>query len=200
LHPGARRAIFLPSKRSSPVTNSGAPIGRPLPSDRRSSAKSSSPLSRIKFAKHVTRSSTGRTVTNLSLTPARWARTLDHLQFTINGDGGKTRIGTGCVNTIYMGYFVCQVVTEHFFPNVPIDQIPPIDPPPGIRDGQSAHAAVQFHLGSEASQEAAEPTFFPGAVCLARLSFVLCRSLLNRAVNCSYDCQHHKLNRYHPMP
>jgi hypothetical protein len=53
---------------------------------------------------------------------------------TIAVDGGKTRIGTACVNTIYQGYFVCQVVTEHFFPNIPADQIPPIQPPPGISD------------------------------------------------------------------
>jgi len=56
--------------------------------------------------------------------------------FTINGDGGKTRIGTGFVSTIYMGYFVCQVATEHFYPGVPVDQIPPIDPPHGSSDSK----------------------------------------------------------------
>jgi hypothetical protein len=56
--------------------------------------------------------------------------------FTINVNGGKTRIGTGLVTTIYMGYFVCQVVTEHFFPNVLVDQISPIDPPLGSSDAK----------------------------------------------------------------
>ena len=61
----------------------------------------------------------------------------DHTtDFTINGDGGKTRIGTGFVSTIYMGYFVCQVATEHFYPGVPVDQIPPIDPPHGSSDSK----------------------------------------------------------------
>ena len=61
--------------------------------------------------------------------PARtrvWIGALDgfHLgshgtDFTIEAtttDGGKVRIGTGCANTIYMGYFVTQVVTEHIYP------------------------------------------------------------------------------------
>ncbi len=38
LRPGARRAIGLPSNRSSPATNSGAPSGRPVPSERRSAS------------------------------------------------------------------------------------------------------------------------------------------------------------------
>jgi hypothetical protein len=78
--------------------------------------------------------------------PARtrvWVGALDEFHigghttdFTIKVDGGKTRVGTGCVNTIYMGYFVCQVVTEHFFPDIQTDQIPPINPPPGISDSR----------------------------------------------------------------
>jgi hypothetical protein len=76
--------------------------------------------------------------------PARtrvWVGALDgfHIgghgtDFTTCTNGGKTRIGTGCANTIYMGYFVTQVVTEHFYPNVPADLIPPIQPPAGISD------------------------------------------------------------------
>ena len=83
--------------------------------------------------------------------PARtrvWVGALDEFHigghttgFTINGNGGKTRIGTGAVNTIYMGYFVCQVVTEHFFPNIQTDQIPPIGPTPGISDSR----LIQIH-------------------------------------------------------
>jgi hypothetical protein len=74
--PGARRAMGRPSKRSSPVTNSAAPMGRPVPSARRSARNASSRSSRSRSAKQDTRSSTGRTVTNRSSTPARWARTL----------------------------------------------------------------------------------------------------------------------------
>jgi len=83
--------------------------------------------------------------------PARtrvWVGALDEFHigghttgFTINGNGGKTRIGTGAVNTIYMGYFVCQVVTEHFFPDIQTDQIPPINPAPGISDSR----LIQIH-------------------------------------------------------
>jgi hypothetical protein len=77
--------------------------------------------------------------------PARtrvWVGALDgfhiggHItDFTINGDG-MTRIGTGFVSTIYMGYFVCQVITEHFYPDVLVDQIPPLDPPSGSSDSK----------------------------------------------------------------
>jgi hypothetical protein len=83
--------------------------------------------------------------------PARtrvWVGALDEFHvgghttdFTIMVNGGKTRVGTGCVNTIYMGYFVCQVVTKHFLPEVQADQIPPIDPPPGISNSR----LIQIH-------------------------------------------------------
>jgi len=78
--PRARRAIRRPSTRSSPVTNCAVPTGRPVLSARRRAAKASSRSSRSKSAKRDTRSSTGRTVTNPSSFPARWARTLDHAQ------------------------------------------------------------------------------------------------------------------------
>jgi hypothetical protein len=81
--------------------------------------------------------------------PARtrvWVGALDefHLgshgtDFTIKAikvGGGEERIGTGCANTIYMGYFVTQVVTEHIYPQYPADQIPPIQPPAGISDSR----------------------------------------------------------------
>ena len=84
-------------------------------------------------------------------TPARtrvWIGALDEFHigghttdFTINANGGKARIGTGCVNTIYMGHFVCQVVTEHFFPEISAEQIPPIEPPPGVSDSK----LIQIH-------------------------------------------------------
>jgi hypothetical protein len=38
LRPSARRAIGRPSSRSSPATNSGAPRGRPVPSDLRNAS------------------------------------------------------------------------------------------------------------------------------------------------------------------
>ena len=78
--PGARRAIRRRSTRSSPVTNSAVPTGRPVLSARRRAAKASSRFSRSKSGKQDTRSSTGRTITNPSSFPARWARTLDHAQ------------------------------------------------------------------------------------------------------------------------
>ena len=56
--------------------------------------------------------------------------------FTILANGEKTRIGTGCANTIYTGYFVVQVVTEHIsdlrliqiYPNAPKKVEWPTDP------------------------------------------------------------------------
>ena len=83
--------------------------------------------------------------------PARtrvWVGALDgfHIgghatDFTINGDGEKTRLGTGLVSTIYRGYFVCQVLTEHLYPRVPVDQISPIASPPGSSDSK----LIQIH-------------------------------------------------------
>jgi hypothetical protein len=78
--------------------------------------------------------------------PARtrvWIGALDgfHLgshgtDFTIKTDGGKVRIGTGCANTIYMGYFVTQVVTEHIYAEYQALGIPEIQPPAGISDSR----------------------------------------------------------------
>jgi len=83
--------------------------------------------------------------------PARtrvWVGALDgfHLgghgtDVTICADGGRTRIGTGCAHTIYMGYFVTQLVTEHFYPHIPIDQVSPIQPPVGVSDSR----IIQIH-------------------------------------------------------
>jgi hypothetical protein len=53
---------------------------------------------------------------------------------TIVIDGGKTRIGTGSVCTIYAGHFVVQTVTEHLNPPYVSDQSSFITPPPGIYD------------------------------------------------------------------
>jgi hypothetical protein len=92
LGPGDRRAIGRPSKRSSPVTNSAVPSGRPLPSDRRSAAKSSARSCKSRSAKHDVRSSTGRTITRLSSTPARWARALDQGQSSAR-DTRRARTG-----------------------------------------------------------------------------------------------------------
>lgn len=78
--------------------------------------------------------------------PARtrvWIGALDefHLgshgtDFTILANGGMTRIGTGSVNTIYAGYFVVQVVTEHIYPQYQALDIPEIQPPLGISDSR----------------------------------------------------------------
>jgi hypothetical protein len=78
--------------------------------------------------------------------PARtrvWIGALDefHLgshgtDFTILANGGKTRIGTGCANTIYTGHFVVQVVTEHIYPEYLALDIPEIQPPSGICDSR----------------------------------------------------------------
>lgn len=78
--------------------------------------------------------------------PARtrvWIGALDefHLgshgtDFTILANGGNTRIGTGCANTIYTGHFVVQVVTEHIYPEYLALDIPKIQPPPGICDSR----------------------------------------------------------------
>jgi hypothetical protein len=67
--------------------------------------------------------------------PARtrvWFGALDefHLgghgtDFTIEGinpDGTKLRLGTGCYNTVYMGYLVAQTVTEHIYPQYGIER------------------------------------------------------------------------------
>jgi hypothetical protein len=80
--------------------------------------------------------------------PARtrvWIGALDgfHLgshgtDFTITAtlDGEKVRIGTGCANTIYMGHFVTQVVTEHIYPKYEALGIREIQPPVGISDSR----------------------------------------------------------------
>lgn len=86
--------------------------------------------------------------------PARtrvWFGALDefHLgghgtDFTIEGvntDGSKTRVGTGCYSTIYMGYLVAQVFTEHIDPAYEAIGFKPIDPPPSISDVR----LVQIH-------------------------------------------------------
>jgi hypothetical protein len=79
--------------------------------------------------------------------PARtrvWFGALDefHLgghgtDFTIEGinpDGTKLRVGTGCYNTVYMGYLVAQTVTEHIYPQYAEIGVNPIQPPPSISD------------------------------------------------------------------
>jgi len=81
--------------------------------------------------------------------PARtrvWFGALDgfHLgghgtDFTIEAvhfDGSKVRIGTGCYNTIYMGYLVTQVVTEHIYPQYEFLGIAEVQPPPSISDAR----------------------------------------------------------------
>src|ERR1019366_4920319 len=81
--------------------------------------------------------------------PARtrvWFGALDgfHLgshgtDFTIEAvqtDGSKVRIGTGCANTIYMGYLIAQVVTEHLYPQYEALGIAEVQPPPGISDSR----------------------------------------------------------------
>jgi len=45
-------------------------------------------------------------------------------------DGRKIRIGTGSVNTIYVGHVVVQTVTEHLHPPYVSDQKVLITPPP----------------------------------------------------------------------
>jgi hypothetical protein len=59
--------------------------------------------------------------------------------FTIEGigmDGKRVRIGTGCYNTICMGYLVTQVVTEHLFPQYEALGIAEVEPPPSISDAR----------------------------------------------------------------
>jgi hypothetical protein len=54
--------------------------------------------------------------------------------FTIMADGGKTRIGTGSVCTVYVGHFVVQTVTEHLHPPYVSDDPSFITPSPSICD------------------------------------------------------------------
>jgi hypothetical protein len=54
--------------------------------------------------------------------------------YTIMIDGGKTRIGTGSVSTIYAGNFVFQTATEHLTPPYVCEQQALITPPPGPAD------------------------------------------------------------------
>jgi hypothetical protein len=81
--------------------------------------------------------------------PARtrvWFGALDgfHLgghgtDFTIDAvqpNGSKVRIGTGCYNTIYMGYLVTQVVTEHIYPPYQNRDIAEVQPPSTIADAR----------------------------------------------------------------
>ena len=56
--------------------------------------------------------------------------------FTIMTNQGKTRIGTGTVNTIAAGQFVVQVVTEHVYPEYAHLPSPLIQPAPGISDSR----------------------------------------------------------------
>ena len=81
--------------------------------------------------------------------PARtrvWVGALDEFPigghtsgFTIKKD--QARVGIGVVDTIYMGYFVCKVVTEHFLPDVQSEQISAMSPTPGISDSR----LIQIH-------------------------------------------------------
>jgi hypothetical protein len=64
--------------------------------------------------------------------------------FTIEAvtpEGNRVRIGTGCYNTIYMGYLVTQVVTEHLYPQYEGLGIAEVQPPPSICDER----LVQIH-------------------------------------------------------
>ncbi len=54
--------------------------------------------------------------------------------FTIVGGDGKTRVGTGIVNTIVAGHFVVQVITERIVPEYAHLDIPAIQPRPGNWD------------------------------------------------------------------
>jgi hypothetical protein len=54
--------------------------------------------------------------------------------FTIVANGGKTRLGTGSVNTIYAGHFVVQTVTEHLHSPYVSNQASFITPPATICD------------------------------------------------------------------
>jgi hypothetical protein len=54
--------------------------------------------------------------------------------YTIMIDGGKTRIGTGSVSTIYAGNFVFQTATEHLTPPYVCEQQALITPAPGPAD------------------------------------------------------------------
>jgi len=59
--------------------------------------------------------------------------------FTIDAvqiDGSKARVGTGCYNTIYMGYLVTQVVTEHIYPQYASKGISEVQPPPSFSDAR----------------------------------------------------------------
>jgi len=99
--------------------------------------------------------------------PARtrvWFGALDefHLgghgtDFTIEGvqtDGSKVRIGTGCYNTIYMGYLVTQIFTEHLYPQYESLGITEVQPPPTIADAR----IVQIHPRSRQLRKFDWPT------------------------------------------
>ena len=86
--------------------------------------------------------------------PARtrvWFGALDefHLgghgtDFTIEGvntDGSKVRVGTGCYNTVYMGYLVAQIFTEHIHATYQSLDFQPIQPLASICDER----LVQIH-------------------------------------------------------
>lgn len=81
--------------------------------------------------------------------------------FTIEAtttDRGKVRIGTGCANTIYMGYFVTQVVTEHIYPEYQALGILEIQPPAGISDSR----LVQIYPKVRKKAEWPPPAFTNG--------------------------------------
>jgi hypothetical protein len=54
--------------------------------------------------------------------------------FTIMGDGGRTRIGTGSVGTIYTGHILMHTVTEHIHPPHVVATGSVIPAPPGPWD------------------------------------------------------------------
>lgn len=64
--------------------------------------------------------------------------------FTIMINGGKKRIGTGSVCTIYAGHFVVQSVTQHVIRSYLIDHDFMVSPPPGICDAR----LVEVHPSS----------------------------------------------------
>ena len=77
--------------------------------------------------------------------------------FTIEGhnpDGTKLRVGTGCYNTVYMGYLVAQIFTEHIYPQYAEIGFNPIQPPTSISDTR----LVQIHPKARALKKFDWPT------------------------------------------
>jgi hypothetical protein len=69
----------------------------------------------------------------------------------VQNDGSKVLIGIGCYNTIYMGYLVTQVFTEHLYPQYQGLGITELQAPPSISDTRLVQICPRAKLLKEFS-------------------------------------------------